>query len=219
MVSACLFGTLLEYPLSVLHLAFPDDFTRRVLMGIAMGLTAYGIIESPWGRKSGAHINPAVTIVHLRMGNISVLNSAGYIIFQAFGATVSVYIMKFLLGSSLTGYPVQTVVTIPYCGHVLHAFWMEFAIAFVLMFALQAVLHSKYKMHTAKIAGFLVCAYVIIAGPVSGFGMNPARSFASALPAHRWEAFWIYLFVPVVGMLLGNEAQLAVRKVNHKFSI
>jgi aquaporin Z len=42
---------------------------------------------------------------------------------------------------------------------------------------------------------------VTFVGPISGFGMNPARSFASALPAHIWTAFWIYLFMPFAGML------------------
>ena len=31
-------------------------------MGLAMGLTAVGIIYSPWGKQSGAHINPSITM-------------------------------------------------------------------------------------------------------------------------------------------------------------
>src|SRR6516162_4081972 len=62
MVSAGLFGTLLEYPQSPVHRAIADPFLRRTLMGVAMGLTAVGIIYSPWGKQSGAHINPATTL-------------------------------------------------------------------------------------------------------------------------------------------------------------
>ena len=62
----------------------------------------------------------------------------------------------------------------------------------------------------------LVCVYVVIAGPISGFGMNPARSFASAWPAHNWKAAWIYLAVPVVSMLCAAECFLLLQKMKNK---
>ncbi|MFQ5683048.1 MAG: hypothetical protein ACE5HC_07220 [Candidatus Binatia bacterium] len=67
MVSACTFGTILEYPASPIHQAIADPFLRRILMGLAMGLTAVGIIYSPWGKQSGAHINPAITLTFFRL--------------------------------------------------------------------------------------------------------------------------------------------------------
>ena len=41
---------------------------RRALIGIAMGLTAVALIYSPWGKRSGAHMNPAVTLTFWRLG-------------------------------------------------------------------------------------------------------------------------------------------------------
>ncbi len=212
MVSACLFATLLEYPYSAIHLAIENHFVRNVLMGIAMGLTAFAILASPWGKLSGAHINPAVTIVNYRLRKISLHNATWYIIFQTIGGTLAVYLMQLLLGNALISKPVESVVTIPYCGHPVHAFLVELVIAFVLMMTIQMVSNSSLEKHTAKFAGFLVMFFVIIAGPVSGFGMNPARTFASALPAHNWDSFWIYLFVPVGGMLLATEVYLILKK-------
>jgi aquaporin Z len=59
---------------------------------------------------------------------------------------------------------------------------------------------------------------VIFAGPVSGFGMNPARSFASSFPANIWTGFWIYALVPVAGMLLAAEVYLLLKEKNsHQF--
>ena len=52
MVSACVFGTLLESPLSPVRDAVPSGDVRRTLMGIAMGLTAVALIYSPWGARS-----------------------------------------------------------------------------------------------------------------------------------------------------------------------
>ncbi len=212
MVSACFFTTILEYPKSFAHLAIPDPFYRLVIIGVLMGITAYAILNSSWGKLSGAHINPAVTIVNYRLRRISLQDAAMYISFQTIGATAAVYLMQFILGSAFIDKPVQSIVTIPYCGHPLHALIMELTIAFILMLTIQMISNSGFSTYTTKAAGLLVGIYVVVAGPVSGFGMNPARTFASALPAHNWNSFWIYLTAPVAGMLLGNETYLYIRR-------
>jgi glycerol uptake facilitator-like aquaporin len=73
MVSACACTVLLEHPASFAHAAIDDAFTRRALIGLAMGVTAVALIYSPWGRRSGAHFNPAVTISFVQMGAVLVL--------------------------------------------------------------------------------------------------------------------------------------------------
>lgn len=213
MVSACLFATMLESPFSPVKQAICNPFARLILMGLAMGLTAYGILSSPWGKASGAHINPAVSLVNYRLGKLNLTDFVNYVIFQTIGGTLAVYFMQIILGKALTDKPVQSVVTIPYCGHPVHAFWMELCIAFVLMMTIQFVSNSKLKIHSSKFAGALVCIYVIIAGPVSGFGMNPARTFASALPANNWDSFWIYAIAPVAGMLMATEIYLRIKVI------
>lgn len=67
MASACTFATILEYPGSPIQQAITDPFLRRLLMDLAMGLTAIGIIYSPWGKQLGAHINPSITLTFLRL--------------------------------------------------------------------------------------------------------------------------------------------------------
>src|SRR5438128_8826882 len=62
MVSACSFTVLLQHPSSALRQALPNDLLRRMLTGLAMGLTAISLIYSPWGRQSGAHLNPSLTL-------------------------------------------------------------------------------------------------------------------------------------------------------------
>ena len=53
MIATCVFLVLLEYPTSLIHQALPDPALRRVLIGIAMGMTAIGIIYSPPGSTLG----------------------------------------------------------------------------------------------------------------------------------------------------------------------
>ena len=53
MVSAGGFGIVLFHPASPVALAIADPLPRRFLMGCAMGLTAAGLIYSPWGKQSG----------------------------------------------------------------------------------------------------------------------------------------------------------------------
>ena len=53
--------------------------------------------------------------------------------------------------------------------------------------------------------------YITFEAPLSGMSMNPARTVASALPAHVWTGVWIYFIAPPLGMLLAAEVYLLWR--------
>lgn len=213
MVSACFFGGLLEAKDSSFHQWIKNDFIRLVIIGILMGSTALFIFYSRWTAASGSHINPAVTISFLRAGRIKKTDAIFYIIFQFIGGTGAVYVMQFLMGHTLTDAPVHSAVTVPGKGGPIAAMAIEFIIAFIMMtMVLFTSSSERLKKYTRILAGCMVCAYVIIAGPISGFGMNPARTFASALPANIWNSIWIYMFVPVAGMLVATECFLVIKR-------
>ena len=206
MISACFFGGILEASGSPLRLAIPDHTLRIIIMGIMMGLTALFIFYSPLTAASGAHINPAVTIAFFRLGKMGGWDTLFYILFQWVGGLLAVYLMAWLMRNTLTAPPVNYVVTVPGKYGAGAAALTEFLIAFCMItMILTTSSHEKYKKYTQTLAGFFVCIYVIIAGPISGFGMNPARSFASAFPAHIYRDFWIYMIMPVAGMLSAAE--------------
>jgi aquaporin Z len=71
--------------------------------------------------------------------------------------------------------------------------------------------HRTFTAFTGFMAGCLVPIYISLEAPLSGMSMNPARTFASAFPAHLWTAFWLYLTAPTLGMLLAAEAYARVR--------
>src|SRR5438128_8085595 len=88
MVSAFTFGTILEHPDSPVHQAIPNSLLRRFLMGLAMGSTAIGIIYSPWGKQSGAHINPSTTLTFFRLGKVATWDAVFYVVFQFIGGII-----------------------------------------------------------------------------------------------------------------------------------
>jgi aquaporin Z len=219
MISACLFsGLFFGYHGLLVH--FFSTELRQILLGILMGLTALFIIYSPVTSPSGAHINPAVTLAFLRTGKIEKWDVFFYMIFQFTGGTIAVYFMGFLMGDNLSASPLNYVVTRPGKFGDAIAAVTEFLIAIIIMGMVLFTSNSyRLKKFTRQIAAFLVCVYVIIAGPISGFGMNPARSFSSALPANIWTSFWIYMLMPLAGMLSAAEIYLLNKKkiINARF--
>jgi aquaporin Z len=217
MVSACFFGAMLFSPESAWYQFLPNDMARNILMGVAMGLTALFIFYSPFTAPGGAHINPAVTITFLRVKKIGSADAFFYILFQFIGGTLAVFIMQLLMGKILTGSPVSSVVTVPANNGVIAAALTEFSIAFLMITMVLFTSASKgLKKYSRIMAACLVCIFVIFAGPVSGFGMNPTRSFASAFAANIYTSFWIYLFVPFAGMLAAAECFIRIKAVKRK---
>jgi Major intrinsic protein len=85
MVSACFFTALLQHPASPARQFFPSSFLRMGLTGIAMGFTLLLLIHAPWGKRSGAHMNPATTLMFFRLGKLETWDALFYMFFQFIG--------------------------------------------------------------------------------------------------------------------------------------
>lgn len=201
MVFASLFASLLESRYLPIIRFIPDPDIRRCLMGLAMGLTAILLIYSPWGKRSGAHYNPAVTLAFLRQGKVKPLDALFYIFAQFFGGTLGMLLMAFIIGKPLTEAPVSYVVTQPGQYGVAVAFAAELMMSTMLMLMVLRLSNSiTYNRYTGVCAGCLVAFYITCAAPISGMSINPARSFASAFAANHWSFIWVYFTAPVIGM-------------------
>ena len=201
MLSAALCATLLDYPGSPVHALIGSAELRRGLAGTAMGLTAIALIYSPWGQRSGAHMNPAVTLTFWRLGKVARHDALFYIAAQCLGGTIGVLLASRLLGVAFTAPPVRYAITIPGAHGNAGAFAAELAISALLMWTVLRVSNSpRHARYTGLCAGILVALFITVEGPLSGMSMNPARTLASALPAHTWTGFWIYVTAPVLAM-------------------
>ena len=225
MVAACTFATLLEHPASPVHQGLPDRNLRRLLMGGAMGLTAIGLIYSPWGQQSGAHMNPSLTLSYFRLGKIERRDALGYIAGQFLGGVAGALGMRAVLGMLVTHPAVRCAATAPGPAGTAIAFVAEFLISFLLMSVVLTVSNRPgLARYTPLFAGALVTTYISLEAPISGMSMNPARSLASALAAGQWTALWVYFTAPPLGMLAAAEAYVLRRgadrvlcaKLNHR---
>jgi aquaporin Z len=213
MVSACVFGALLWHPDSPASGLVTDGVPRRALMGVAMGLTAIGIVYSPWGQQSGAHMNPAVTLTFLRLGKVRPWDAVFYVIAQFAGALAGVLVASLALGHILAHPAVNYVITLPGPGGPRAAFVAELVIAFLMMATILVGSNGGLARWTGVMAGILVAVYITFEEPFSGMSLNPARSMGSAVPAMNFSTLWIYFIAPPLGMLLAAEAFTAVRSV------
>ena len=213
MVSAGLFTTLLEYPGSPVRQAIEDDLMRRALIGLTMGVTAIGIIYSPLGKRSGAHMNPAVTLAFLRLGKVKLWDAFYYIIAQFIGGFGGILIAAVFIHEALADPSVNYVVTAPGPGGEWIAFAAEFLIAFALMLTVLFIGNMPWlSAWTGVCAGCLVTVYITFEAPFSGMSMNPARTFGSALVASFWTGIWIYFVAPVLAMQFAAEIYVRAKR-------
>ena len=188
MVSACIFGVLYGFPQSPIRHAISSGFLRSLLFGISMGVTAIVIIYSPWGKQSGAHINPSVTLTFFRLGKISFWDALFYMMSQFSGAALGVFLVAHFLMREVSHPAVRYVATTP--GP--RGPWVAFAAEFVIATGMMSVVlyfsnHHRLARYTGLFAGMLVATYITFEAPLSGMSMNPARSFGSAVPSGIWD--------------------------------
>lgn len=163
-------------------------------VAVTWGLIVMAMIYS-LGEKSGAHINPAVTIAFALHGKFSWKIVPHYLVSQLLGAITASLVLKLLFpASQLLG------ATVP-AGNVLQSFILEFICTFLLMLVIiNVATGSREQGLFAGIAiGSVVLLEAMFAGPISGASMNPARSLAPAVVSGYLQNLWIYLSAPVLG--------------------
>jgi MIP family channel proteins len=163
----------------------------------AFGLVVFVLIQS-LGSVSGCHINPAVTIGFWAMGRFPGRWVLPYVAAQLVGALIGSGLVKLLAGpGSLLG------ATLPAHG-AMQALTIEIALTFWLMLVILRVTSGSKEQ--GILAGLAISATVwleaLVAGPLTGASMNPARSLGPALVSGHLADIWLYIVGPVAGVLL-----------------
>lgn len=151
-----------------------------------------------FGEISGAHFNPAVTIGFSLAGKFERREIMPYIGSQIAGAFLATFILRFLfptnqdLGSTLPA------------GSQMQSFVLEIILTYLLMLVILNV--SQVSKETGLFAGIAIGGTVLLeamfAGPICGASMNPVRSLSPAVVSGNLTDLWIYIFAPVIGVVL-----------------
>ncbi len=162
-------------------------------ISIAFGLIVTLMILC-FGKVSGAHINPAVSIAfYLVEKNKKYL---GYTIFQLIGGLLAGVALLLLYPNSETYGE-----TLPKVG-TWKSFVIEVLITFILMLSILIVIKFNRLTLTAIVVGFVVFLAAYVAGPYTGASMNPARTFGPAMVSSQLKTLWIYFLAPILGASL-----------------
>ena len=210
--SACALATLLWHPSSPLQTYLRNDAMRRMLMGGGIGATIVLIVFSPWGKQSGAHFNPAVTLTFYRLRRVAAWDALFYCAAQLVGAVAGVALATLMLCGAPAHNAVRYGATLPGTYGDTAAFLAEVAVSFLLMMTILVVSNDRVLApYTRYFAALLIATGIAFESPVSGMSANPARTLGPAVCGGFWQSLWIYFTAPILGMLAAGEVFLLAR--------
>ena len=178
---------------------------RQALTGFLFGSIGASIALSPIGKLSGAHINPAVTIVFWLFRKIEGRLTITYILAQLTGAIIGC--LPLLIWGQM-GRSIDFGVTIPGQGYSMQTVLLGEVITTFTMVSLLIIFigFRQIRQFTPFMFPFLYSIMVPLEASISGTSTNPARSFGPAVVSGQWDGFWIYLIGPLTGALLASLA-------------
>lgn len=193
------FVALIESSRSPLTTAVASSAVRLVLIGVAFGVLAAAVAVSPVGRRSGAHLNPAVTLAFALKGHTPAADAIGYAVAQVAGATAAAAAFVLALPSwapTVNSARTAPAPEIPAWGVV----GIEAGLTLALLLTVFVMLSRPQTARWTPAAVTGALAVLIWAGaPRTGASMNPARTFGPDLVSGRFPVFWAYVVGPLVG--------------------
>jgi aquaporin Z len=152
------------------------------------------------GYRSGAQVNPAVTIGLLVARKIGAKEAGVYIVAQIIGAVIGAAVVYSIFGTAMSAS-----VTLPSQDNIVRALILETVMTFTLVYVVLATTTSK-NFKIAPLAGvaigFTLGLNVMFGGAITGGSLNPARSFGPALIMGNFSYHWVYWVAPIVGGLI-----------------
>ena len=205
------YGLVFFGPLSVILAisAFGESLTTQSVLFIALAHGgAIGLMIYTFGHVSGAHINPAVTISMMVTKRIRITDGIAYIASQLIGAIAAAATLKVILpelGAKVNfgtqGGPSDLLNNSVSSGFAVEAILTFFLVLVIFMTAV----HKKASpgWHGFTIGGMIFLIH-LVAVPLTGASVNPARTFGPALISGFWEFHWMYWAAPILGGIIAG---------------
>ncbi len=172
-------------------------------VALAFGLALTAIVAAI-GHVSGAHVNPAITLGLAATNKFPWQYVPFYVGAQLLGGILGAAGTWIAYGSEARRL-VGLAATIP-AENVgdLQALVVEILVTFILMFVVISVAtDDRAPAGVAPLAvGFALACGVLIAGPVTGGSLNPARTLGPMILAGEFTAVWVYIVGPIIGAVL-----------------
>lgn len=164
------------------------------------------------GPISGCHINPAISIAMLAAGKLSLKNTIGYVISQCIGAIAAAGVL-YLLAAGSDGF------SMPEWGlgsngwgdgylgeyNMTSALIAEFVFTFLFLLVIFGTTTERHAspMMAGLAIGISLTLIHMVAIPITGTSVNPARSLGPALFAggKALEQLWLFIVAPIAGGL------------------
>lgn len=180
--------------------SFGSDFA---VVGLVHAFLLFGLIVM-FGVVSGGHFNPVVTLAAIVIRRIRPLDGVIYMLAQLSGGVLGALLTKGLLldEGRATNYgatAVSGMLSGDFSGMI-----VEGVGTFVLVLVILTAVYSEksFKEWAPLAIGMTLGFAVMVAGPLTGAGLNPARWFGPALVSGEWGGVWPYLVGPILGSLV-----------------
>jgi aquaporin Z len=193
---------------------FSDLRWTIAIVGVVAGLAVRSVAGSKLGRRSGAHLNPALTVGLWAQRTVSAADLAGYCSAQLIGAVFGVALAR-VWGPTVPRAAVDWALLepAPWIGQ-LGAAGLECAGTGIQLAVVFALLSSRrFHSWTPSAAAAMLTVGIIALGPVSGAAFNPVRGLAPDVLADTYPAVWIYFAGPLLGAGLAASVFAAFRRL------
>jgi aquaporin Z len=179
---------------------------RFLLTGLVFAATGSVFALTPPGRRSGAHLNPVVTLIFWSQRKVHWHDLVGYLVAQFLGAIVGTAIVRAVWREQAVS--VHVGATQPGSGvSALEAVLLEVGMTAVVMLTILFMTsRATTARYTPLVLWLMIAVLVWQLAPFTGTSLNPARSLGPALIAPLLTHYWIY----VVGPCLGGAVAAAV---------
>lgn len=179
----------------------PSSSLRLLITGLLFAGTGSLVAVSPLGRRSGAHVNPCVTIAFWRTGHVSRSDLLGYTGGQFLGAILGALALAAAWGK--VALSVQVGVTAPQPGvSAPQAIGIEALMTAILILVLFTCVSVRRLVRFTPLVLWVVIALLVWRGaPYTDCSLNPARSLGPALVHLDFGQLWIYFVGPPLGAL------------------